>query len=175
MTYLAVLVFAVAFAGLAMTVNEGLWNNMISLMSIILCGPLAIALGYPLGLIMQAKLEKPVEQTWYFVFAGVWLVFFVSIMVVRLIADRVASKTRMKFVPPLEMAGGPIVGLLVAGLFASFLAFTLRTIPIESDEYWKKTELTGWKATALTSGAAPFNTVLKAMAGAEVAKYHLLN
>lgn len=173
MPYLCVLIYFVFFAGVAMTVAEGLWNNTVTLLAIIICGPLAIAAGYPLGLFLQEKIDKPIEQTWYFVFAGVWLVFFLSIMIVRLLADRVASKTRMKFVPPLEMAAGPIMGLLVATLFASFMAFTLYTIPIQSGEYWKLGDAAGWQKTTLASGSGPFNAVLKAMAGKEVAEYHL--
>ena len=79
MQYLCVLIYFVFFAGVAMTVAEGLWNNTLTLIAILICGPLAIAVGYPVGLMLQEKFEKPVEQTWYFVFGGVWLVFFVSI------------------------------------------------------------------------------------------------
>ncbi len=173
MPYLCVLIYFVFFAGLAMTVAEGLWSNALALMGILICGPLAIAAGYPLGLFIQEKMDKPIEQTWYFVFAGVWLVFFFSIMVFRLLADRVASRTRMKFVPPLELAAGPLVGLLVAVMFASFLAFTLYTIPIASGEYWKLADAAGWQKTTLEQGSGPFNAVLKSLAGSEVATYHL--
>jgi TRAP-type C4-dicarboxylate transport system permease small subunit len=172
MLYLCILIFFVFFAGVAMTIAEGLWNNAITLLSILICGPLAIAAGYPVGLLIQDKMEKPVEQTWYFVFGGVWLVFFFSIMVLRLLADRVASRTRMKFVPPLELAAGPVVGLMVAVMFTSFLTFTLYTIPIAAGE-WKIAEASGWQQTTMQSGSGPFNAVLKAMAGEEVATYHL--
>lgn len=172
MPYLCLLIYFVFFAAVAMTVAEGLWNNTLTLLAIVICGPLAIALGYPLGLLLQEKIDKPVEQTWYFVFAGVWLVFFVSTLVVRLLLDRVASKSRMKFVPPLEAAAGPLMGLLVALIFSSFLAFTIYTIPIQSGE-WKIGEAADWQKTTLANGSGPFNAVLHAMAGEKVAKYHI--
>lgn len=172
MPYLCVLIYFVFFAGVAMTINEGLWSNALSLIAILVCGPLAIAAGYPLGLYLQAQLEKPVEQTWYFVFAGVWLVFFFSIMVLRLILDRTASRVRMKFVPPLELAAGPLVGLLVAALFASFLTFTLFTIPINAGE-WPYANAAGWQKTTMESGSGLFNKVLICVAGETVAHYHL--
>lgn len=172
MPYLCVLIYFVFFAGIAMTVAEGLWNNAMALLAILVCGPLAIAVGYPIGLMLQEKIDKPVEQTWYFVFAGVWLTFFVLIMVFRLIADRVASRTRMKFVPPLELVAGPLSGLLVAVMFASFLTYTLYTIPLASGEYWKLSDAAGWQTTTFQQGSAPFNTVLKAMAGEQVADYY---
>ncbi len=171
MPYLCVLIYFVFFAGVAMTVNEGLWSNALSLIALLICGPLAIAAGYPLGLYLQEQLEKPVEQTWYFVFAGVWLVFFFSIMVLRLVLDRTASRVRMKFVPPLELAAGPLVGLLVAVMFASFLTFTLYTIPIGAGE-WKIGDAAPWQKTTMESGSGPFYTVLKNVAGESVANYH---
>jgi drug/metabolite transporter (DMT)-like permease len=172
MPYLCVLIYFVFFAAVAMTVAEGLWNNTLTLLAIAICGPLAIALGYPLGLLLQEKIDKPVEQTWYFVFAGVWLVFFVSMLIVRLLLDRVASKSRMKFIPPLEAAAGPLMGLVVAVIFTSFLTFTLYTIPIAAGE-WKIGEAADWQKTTMQSGSGPFNSVLRAMAGEKVAKYHI--
>jgi drug/metabolite transporter (DMT)-like permease len=172
MLYLCILIYAVAFAGVAMTVNEGLWSNALTLLALLICAPAAIALGYPLGLILQEKIDKPVEHTWYFVFGAVWLVFFFSIMIVRLLADRVASRVRMKFVPPLEKAAGPIMGILVAAVFASFLAFTLFTIPIAAGE-WPIDSASSWQKSTLQSGSSLFNTVLKAIAGDDVARYHL--
>jgi len=172
MPYLCVLIYAVAFAGVAMTVNEGLWSNTLALISILICGPLAIALGYPVGLMIQAKAGNPVEQTWYFVFGGVWLVFFFMIMIVRLLLDRVASRVRMKFVPPLELATGPIMGIFAAVMFASFLTYTLYTIPIAAGE-WPIASAAGWQQTTMKSGSGPFYAVLKAMAGEDVARYHL--
>lgn len=172
MLYLCILVYFVFFAAMAMTVAEGLWNNSLTLLAILLCGPLAIALGYPLGLLLQTQIDKPVEQTWYFVFAGVWLVFFVSMLVLRLLLDRVASKTRMKFVPPLEKAAGPLMGLAAAAIFTSFLTFTLYTIPIAAGE-WKIGEASDWQKTTMQSGSGPFNSVLRAVAGERVATYHI--
>lgn len=171
MLYLCILIFFVFFAGVAMTVQEGLWSNAISLMSMMVCGPLAIAVGYPVGFMLQDKLQAAPEQSWYFVFGGVWLVFFLSIMVMRLLADRISSRTRVKFIPPLEKAGGPLLGLVVAGLFASFLAFTLYTIPIAAGE-WKIAEASDWQKTTFQSGSAPFYAVVRSMAGADVANSH---
>lgn len=171
MPYLCILIYFVFFAGIAMTINEGLWSNTLALMAILVCGPLAIAGGYPLGLLLQEKLEKPVEQTWYFAFGGVWLVFFFAIMFLRLFADRVASRVRMKFVPPLERAAGPLMGLLVAVVFASFFTFTLYTIPINAGE-WKIGDAAPWQQTTMKSGSQPFYAVLRALGGEKVAQFH---
>ena len=100
-----------------------------------------------------------------------WLVFFFSIMILRIMADRMASRVRMKFVPPLEMVAGPLMGLLVAVMFASFLTFTLYTIPVNAGE-WNINNAAGWQQSTMKSGSGPFYAVLKAVAGDDVANYH---
>jgi len=167
MPYLCVLIYFVFFAGIAMTVNEGLWNNAVNLLGIIMSSVVAICLGYPLGLWALEKFEKDAEFSWYFIFAGVWLVFFAAIMVFRIVAERL-SRTRVKFVPPLDRAAGPLAGLLVAVMFTSFLAFTLYYIPIRAG-YWDAATAAPWQQTTMTSGAGPFYTVLKAVAGDAIA------
>ena len=167
MTYLCVLVCGLLFAGMAMTVAEGLWNNALNFIAIVLSSTLAAVVGPPVGVFAIDKFGKGPESMWYFTFAGTWLVFFVTIMVFRLILER-ASKTRMKFAPPIEAAGGPLMGLLTAVMFASFAAFTLFSMPIRAGE-WPQSEMTGWKQTVLQQGSSPFFTVLKAAVGEELA------
>lgn len=163
MVYLCVLLFFIFFAGVAMTVNEGTWTNAVNFMLIVLSGLAAVAFGYPLGAFAQEKFQKPAEFTWYFYFAGVWLVFFVTIMVVRLASERL-SKVRMKFVPPLEMVAGPLMGLLVATMFTSFFAWTLLKMPIAARE-WDINKAASWQQSTMQYLSAPFNTVGKSALG----------
>jgi hypothetical protein len=167
MLYLCILIYAIAFAGVAMTVAEGLWSNLLSLISLLICTPLALVAGLPLGIWMQEQAEKPPEFGWYFVFGGVWLVFFFSIMIVRISLDRFCSRVRVKFVPPLERAAGPIVGLGVAAMFASFFAFTIFAFPVRAGE-WKFGEASPWQQSTLQQGSAPYFTLLKGLAGDDV-------
>lgn len=167
MLYLCILIYFVFFAGVAMTINEGLWNNTINLMAMLISGVAAICLGYPLGLLVLEKLEKPNELAWYFVFGGVWLVFFAWIMVFRVIGERM-SRVRMKFVPPLDRAAGIVMGLLLAVMFTSFLAFTLFSIPITAG-YWNFQQASPWQQTTMQQGSSPFFGVLKCVAGEQIA------
>ena len=50
MLYLTVLLVFLCFAAIAMTVNEGLWNNTIKLFNIIFAGLLGIVVGIPAGM-----------------------------------------------------------------------------------------------------------------------------
>jgi len=61
-------------------VNEGLWNNTIALISVLLSGVSAILFGPRLGVLVAVKADKDGELLWYFVFALVWGVFALSIL-----------------------------------------------------------------------------------------------
>ena len=112
MPYLAILICAVMFAGVAMTVNEGLWNNAISLLCVTLGGMFGIFVGVPVGNMIGEQAGVSTENAWAYVFAGVWGVFALSVLIMRLMMDR-TSLTRMKFIPLVDKFGGPVVGILV--------------------------------------------------------------
>ena len=88
-----------------------------------------------------------------------------TILVVRLIADR-ASRVRMKFVPPLERIAGPVMGLVLAVMFTSFVACTLLMIPIAHGE-WDFNEAAGWQQTTFLQVSSPFATIAKKYAQQE--------
>ncbi|MCA9238536.1 MAG: hypothetical protein KDA44_23855, partial [Planctomycetales bacterium] len=91
--------------------------------------------------------------------------FFVTVLIIRILSDR-WSRHRAKFVPPIEAAAGPLMGLFTAVMFASFSAFTIYSIPIAAGE-WKFEDGSGWAQTTFKSGSAPFYTVSKACLGSE--------
>ena len=158
MPYLCILIYFVFFAGVAMTIAEGLWNNTLTLMAILICGPLAIAVGLSAGAVaFRRRWTSPSSRPGTSSSAACGWCSSSRSWCSALFADRVASRVRMKFVPPLEMAAGPLMGLLVAVMFTSFLTFTLYTIPIGAGE-WKIGDAAGWQKTTMQSGSAPFNT-----------------
>ncbi len=165
MLYLAILICALLFAGVAMTVNEGLWSNAIALMSVMLGGLAGIFLGVPAGNFLSEQAGKGPDNAWYFVFAGVWGVFTVAVLLTRVVADR-TSRTKMRFIPLVDKFGGPLVGILVAVMFASFAAYTLDRIPIKAGE-WKYTDSPGFAQSVFTYVRAPFWNVANAFASAE--------
>jgi len=118
MLYLTILLAFLFFAGIAMTVNEGLWNNAIALFSIMLAGLFAVFGGVPFGNYLSEQMDKGPENAWYFVFAGMWGVFALSILIIRVVADRI-SRTRVKFHSLVDKIAGPLVGVLVAVMFTS--------------------------------------------------------
>lgn len=165
MQYLAILVCAIMFAGVAMTVNEGLWNNAIAFLSVVLGGLLGIFVGTPAGMMIGEQAGMGPEDAWYFAFAGAWGVFAFSVLVIRLVAEKI-SRTKMKFIPLVDKFGGPVVGLLVAVMFTSFAAYTLDRYPIRAGE-WSYKDAAGWQKTVFTYGRAPFYNVANAFAKGE--------
>ena len=165
MLYLTILLIFIFFAGLAMTINEGLWSNTVSLLAIIVAGLFAIFGGIPLGMYIVEQADASQKVAWCFVFAGVWGVFVVSLTIMRILLE-LASRTRVKFVPPLEKAAGPLMGLYVAVMFTSFAAYTLERIPINAGE-WKVSDAADWQKTTFTYARAPFHNVVKSFADSE--------
>ncbi len=162
MLYITVMLAFLFFASMAMTVNEGLWNNAIKLFNIILAGLLGIFAGIPLGVWLFDKSGKSEEFSWYFVLAGIWGVFAISVLVFGL-ATKSASGIRMRFIPLLDKIAGPLMGLMVAVMLTSFTAYTLERVPIQAGE-WSLSDASEWQVSTLKYARAPFHNVVKSFA-----------
>lgn len=169
MLYLCILLFAVLFAGIAMTIGEGLWTNTVSFLAVWLSSSLALLIGPNFGLWMQEQFDKNDPQfTWYFVFAGFWLVFFLAALIIRTLFDRI-SRVRVRFIPQLEAVCGPLMGLLVAAAFTSFCAVTLWVGPIGA-RAWNAAEASDWQKTTFEYMTSPMLTMNKAWGGQKATK-----
>lgn len=162
---LAYLVCFLFFAAVAMTINEGLWNNALSFFCIVLGGLFGIFVGVPVGNMIGEQAGVSTEKAWYFVFAGVWGVFALTVLIMRLIFER-TSRTKMKFIPLIDKFAGPVVGLLVAIMFTSFAAYTLDRIPIKAGE-WKYSDAADWQKSVFKLAKAPFDNVAYKFADGE--------
>jgi len=162
MLYLTILLIFVFFAGIAMTVNEGLWSNTISLFCILFAALLAWDWGRVLGGFVIEQVEPSAQNTWAFWFASIWGVFFLSITILRVIADR-SSRVRMRFIMPLDRAGGLLMGLGVAVMFTSFTAYSLY-IPFKAG-VWKFNEGAAWQQQIISTATRPIFGAGKAVYG----------
>ncbi len=165
MTYLFILLCFVFFAGVAMTINEGLWNNTILLFCILLSCLIATVTGVPLGVLLfeQAGLKEP--SAWYCIFVGLWGVFTITLVLLRIVVEKI-SKTRVRFFTPFDKIGGIAMSLTVAVMFTSFAAFTLWNVPIKAGE-WKKSEASASMLKNFAYAVTPYNTVYKRFVQAE--------
>ncbi len=165
MIYLCILLGFVLFGGIAMTVGEGLWSNTITFFVVTFSGLLGVFAGVPLGVMLMEQTGKEADFGWYFVFAGMWLTFALSVTILRLLVDR-GSKVRMRFIPQLEAVGGPLMGLFVAVMFVSFATYTLERAPFRAGA-WDRSSASSWQNTMLSSLQSPFYTVVKRFAESE--------
>jgi hypothetical protein len=123
------------FAGIAMTVREGLWSNTITLVNIIISGLVTFGFYSPLVIYLDELSDG--EHTYWLDFAVVWALYAATMVVSRSITGA-ASKTRMRFKNPIDPVGGPIAGVLAAWVFAAFALSTLHMSPMPKDAYGGK-------------------------------------
>jgi hypothetical protein len=167
MPYLAVLMFAIFFAGFAMTVNEGLWSNAITLFCVMLAGVIAVPGGLALAGYVIAQAQPSADNEWAFKFGSIWGVFFFAVMILRIVTDRI-SRVRMKFVKPLDVAGGILLGLVVSLMLTSFSAMMLY-VPFATG-VWKTAEAAPWQTQTIQSFAGPMTSTIIAFYGADVSR-----
>lgn len=163
MLYVCVLLIFVFFAGVAMTVGEGLWSNTVNLLCLLISIPTALGMGLPLGVWMFEQADTGDDYLWYFAFAGVWLVFFATLLVLRELTNRI-SRVRVRFIPQLEMVAGPLMGLAIAIIFTSFLAVTIINMPMKAG-VWNVTKMADWEKSLLEYAGAPVVTLVKTIDG----------
>ena len=165
MLYLLIALGFMFFAGIAMTVNEGLWNNTISLICVIVSGLVSVTAGVPLGAFIFDKADQSDSSAWYFIFVAVWAVFVITLIILRIFNDK-ASTVRVRFLPMVDKIGGILMGLLVATMLTSFAANTLLSGPIEAGQ-WKKSDASDGVRNAFGILCGPFYSVGKTFVKAE--------
>ncbi len=84
------------------------------------------------------------------------------------------SGVRMRFMTKLDKVMGPIVGLFVAAVFTSFVAYTLIHIPIKAG-IWKLEDASSWQKSTFQIANTPFHNVVKSYTKPEGAKSELID
>jgi hypothetical protein len=155
----------VLFAGLAMTVREGLWSNMLTLINITISGLVAFAFYSPIVIYLDEMSDG--EHTYWLDFAVIWVLFSLTVVVCRAVTAA-ASKTRMRFKHPIDPIGGPLVGLIAAWVLASFTLATLHVSPMPKDQFSGKLAQAGdvESASPLTSPDAAWLKFVQRMSPA---------
>jgi Colicin V production protein len=123
------------FAGLAMTVREGLWSNTLLLVNIIISGLVSFGFYSPLVIYLDEMSDG--EHTYWLDFAVIWALYAAAMVVCRTLTAA-ASKTRMRFKNPIDPVGGPLIGLIAAWVFAAFTLATLHTSPMPKNAFGGK-------------------------------------
>lgn len=123
----------VLFAGLAMTVREGIWSNVLTLINIIVSGLVAFGFYSPIVAYLDEEVTKG-QHTYWLDFAILWALFAATMVVLRSLMGA-ASKTRLRFKNPIDTYGGPAVGFVAAWVLAAFTLATLHTSPMPKNSF----------------------------------------
>lgn len=128
LTILLLLIFIGVTAGLWF---QGLWNNAITLMNVLLAGLIATNWYEPIATL---AIEQEASYTYLYDVVFLWLLFAISFSLLRVFTDMLSSD-RVKFIPPVELAGRSILAVLAAYLFICFTVFTIHTAPLQANAF----------------------------------------
>ena len=120
------ILFGVWVVCVAMLWNEGMWNNCITLVNVLLAALLAMNYWEPAANFLEGKMAS---YTYVVDFLALWFVFFLAYILLRGITDAL-SKTRVKFSPPVETAGSIISVIMIGWIMVCFTLSTLHTAPL---------------------------------------------
>src|SRR3954465_14456842 len=143
----------VVFAGLAMTVREGVWSNTLTLISIIVSGLVAFGFYSPIVAYLDEEVTSG-QHTYWLDFAVIWALYAVTMVILRSLLAA-ASKTKLRFKHPIDPVGGPIIGFLAAWVLAAFTLATLHTAPMPKNQFGGKLVYTDADSASIITSPAP--------------------
>ena len=120
------ILFLVWLVCIAMLWNEGMWNNCITLINVLLAALLTMNYFEPLADFLDKQLPS---FTFVVDYLSLWFVFFLSYAVLRGVTDSL-SKHRVKFIMPVEQAGRIISVILIGWIMVCLTLTSLHTAPL---------------------------------------------
>ena len=124
------ILFIVFFVTLAMMVREGFWSNTIALVQIMFSGIVAFGFYQPIVVMVDEKTEG--EYTYALDIVAIWLLFTISMIILKVFCEML-SKTRMRFIHPIDNIGGPIMAAIAGYIMAGIVGASLHTAPLSKD------------------------------------------
>lgn len=122
---------AIFFATFAMCIQQGLWNNTLSTINILLSGLIAFACYSPLAKLIADNGGG--EYTFLLDFLCIWLVYVIAFLVLHRVLSQMLSKTRMRFKHPIDPVGGPLMAAVAGWLMTGIVAASLHAAPFDKD------------------------------------------
>ena len=125
----AIIVF---FAAFAMMVREGLWNNLLNFMAILISGFAAFGLYQPLTILADEQLEG--SYTYLLDIIVLWVTFALIVGILKYSMQFLSAK-RVRFKEPFDTYGGTAIGFLAAYLLCGFTMAAMHTAPLSRDMF----------------------------------------
>ena len=124
------------FAGLAMTVREGLWSNTLTLINIIISGLVAFGFYSPLVVYLDEEVTDG-QHTYWLDFAIIWALFCVTMVILPLAHGRRLENADAVQAPDRSRRRTDR-GFIAAWVLAAFTLATLHTSPMPKDAFGGK-------------------------------------
>ncbi len=118
-----ILIFIVCVAFLW---NEGMWNNTLTLLNILLAALLATNYFEPVADLLEERIPT---WTYQLDLVAIWGIFVVAFSILRATTDQL-SKTQVKFKLPIEQVGRVLTAAAVGCFMMGFTHVTLHTAPL---------------------------------------------
>lgn len=123
--FTAILLF-ILFAIFAMLYLESFWSNSITLINVTLAALLAMSFFEPAAAFLDAQLPS---FTYLWDYLMLWAMFCIFFGILRGLTD-FASRTRVKFRPPIEIPGRMLAALAVGLVMVSFIITSFHVAPL---------------------------------------------
>jgi Colicin V production protein len=123
LSILLLLIFLAVFASLA---TQGLWSNTITLVNVITSALMATNYFEPVANFLD---DQEPSLTYVWDLFAIWLIFGITMVVLRAATDYM-SKIKVRFITPVEKAGGYLMAAWVGWIVLCFTTMTLHTAPL---------------------------------------------
>lgn len=123
--------FIIVFAAFAMTVQQGVWNNMITAIAILIGGVIAFGAHQPVAVMLDEWTGG--SYTYLIDFVVLWMIFTITTGLIKQIAQ-LLSRNRVNFNEKFDNGFGALVGLGAAFNLASFAMATFHCAPFAYDQ-----------------------------------------
>ena len=121
-----ILLLLVFVAVVIVLTREGLWSGLVMLLNIVAAATVSTAWYERVATLID---ERMPSYTYLIDFLALWGLFAAVLLVMRLVTDRV-SRTKVKFLRQVEMAGSPLVAVVAGWIMVCFAAASLHTAPV---------------------------------------------
>jgi hypothetical protein len=121
-----VLLLLVFVAVVIVLTREGLWSGLVMLLNILAAATVSTAWYERVAALIDERLPS---YSYLIDFLALWGLFAAVLLVMRLVTDRV-SRTKVKFLRQVEMAGAPLVAAVAGWIMVCFAAASLHTAPV---------------------------------------------
>lgn len=125
-----IVAIGVWFAALAMTVREGLWNNLLMFCYLMLSGVITLGFYQPATIWLDEQLGG--EYTYVLDIVVYWAIFVICVSLFKVLGVAI-SDTKVKFLHPIEKYLGILAALFCASTMTNIALLSLHLAPLPKD------------------------------------------